>query len=316
MKKTLLQAENLHHFYEANCAVKDVSLNLKQGDILGLLGPNGAGKSTTMKMLCGILPPHSGQITLNGFDLFEQAIQAKQQIGYLPEQPPLYPELSVNEYLNYSAQLRRIKKSTINNARQKAIQRCGLESVQNKLIKQLSKGFQQRVGIAQVIIHNPPVVILDEPTVGLDPIQIREIRQLIIELGQEHAVILSTHILPEVQAVCNQVKIIHQGELVYSDSMQALNQKQDTQHLKVHFQQTPPHEALMSLDYIQSIEPIDTAIFLLQCNDVQIAAQKIAALAIEKKWGLLELTPKKQSLENIFVSLTAGEKNKNKAQHP
>ena len=313
MKKTLLQAENLQHHYGANCAVKDMSLSLKQGDILGLLGPNGAGKSTTMKMLCGVLPPHSGQITLNGFDLFEQATQAKQQIGYLPEQPPLYPELSVNEYLIYSAQLRRIKKTEINKAREKAIQRCGLSSVQDKLISQLSKGFQQRVGIAQAIIHNPPIVILDEPTVGLDPIQIREIRQLISELGEQHAVILSTHILPEVQAVCNQVKIIHQGELVYSDNMQALESTPQPQLLKVRFQQAVSCEEIKSLDCIQSCDAQGEQQFLLRCDDSQIAAQAIVKIAVEKNWGLLELTPQQQSLESIFVHLTASDKNTGEA---
>lgn len=197
----LIQAKNLHRYYADTHAVNNVSIELNQGEILGLLGPNGAGKSSCLQMLCGALAPSAGQILINDLDLLDQPIQAKQHIGYLPDKPPLYQELSVNEYLDYAARLRRIPGSQLKPLRDHAIQRCGLEDYGKRLIANLSKGYQQRVGIAQAIIHQPEIIILDEPTVGLDPIQMREIRKLIIELGKQHGVILSTHILPEVQAV-------------------------------------------------------------------------------------------------------------------
>ncbi len=306
MEKTLIKAEQLQHFYGDSCAVQSISLDLKQGDILGLLGPNGAGKSTTMKMLCGILPPHQGQVTINGYDLLEQPAKAKQQIGYLPEQPPLYQELKVSEYLNYSGQLRHIKKADLQQAAQTAMERCGLEQVKHKLISQLSKGYQQRVGIAQAIIHNPPVIILDEPTVGLDPIQIREIRQLISELGQEHGIILSTHILPEVELICNQVNIIHQGQLVYSDSMDALNQRQ-SRELIISMIQPPKARQFEYEPYVISATPLSHNRFKLKVEDSELAAQQLAISAVENDWGITELSPYKQTLESIFVSLTSGD---------
>ena len=307
MRKILLLADQLEHYYGHSCAVKNISFSLQQGDILGLLGPNGAGKSTTMKMLCGVLPLHQGQIKINDFDLLDHAEEAKQEIGYLPEQPPLYNELTVSEYLGYSAQLRRIPNKRLNTARQIAMERCGLHDVQHKLIGQLSKGYQQRVGIAQAIIHNPSVIILDEPTVGLDPIQIRQIRQLIRELGEDHGLILSTHILPEVQAVCKQVKIIHQGRLVYSDTLDALQQEQCKQTLILRLQRPPQISELQKLPYVQQLDTMSEGQFTLQVSNLDEAAEQLAILSVNNNWGLRELSPHTQSLENIFVSLTSND---------
>ncbi|HEB77708.1 MAG TPA: ATP-binding cassette domain-containing protein, partial [Methylothermaceae bacterium] len=209
----LIDAHNLYRFYGNTCAVADLSLTLEKGEILGFLGPNGAGKSTTMQMLCGNLAPSAGEIRINGIDLLERPKEAKRHLGYLPEVPPLYRELTVDEYLDYCGRLHGLAGSGLRRAREEAKARCGLEQTGHRLIGNLSKGFQQRVGIAQAILHSPPVVVLDEPTVGLDPIQIREIRALIRDLGREHAVLLSTHILPEVQTVCSRVMIIHRGRV-------------------------------------------------------------------------------------------------------
>jgi len=214
----LIQATSLNRYYGVHQAVNDYNLTLNKGEVLGLLGPNGAGKSTTMQMLTGNISPSSGDVLVNGISLIEQPESAKSAIGYLPEQPPVYRDMTVREYLIYCAALHGIDKSKKNNAVIEASTRCGLQDVQNKLIANLSKGFQQRVGITQAILHKPDVVILDEPTVGLDPLQINQIRQLIRELGEDHAVILSTHILPEVQAVCDRVQIINHGKTVFSDS--------------------------------------------------------------------------------------------------
>ncbi|MDH3343353.1 MAG: ABC transporter ATP-binding protein, partial [Gammaproteobacteria bacterium] len=216
---SLITVNNLVRYYGQHRAVDDISFTLKTGDILGFLGPNGAGKSTTMKMLSGNLAPNAGEIHINGFDLLDQPRQAKTEIGYLPEQPPLYKEMTVDEYLTYCARLHRIPKSNIANAVKLAKTRCSLTEVGRRLLGNLSKGYQQRAGIAQAIIHSPKIIILDEPTVGLDPNQIREIRDLIVELGKEHGIILCTHILPEVEAVCNRVQIINKGKFVYEASM-------------------------------------------------------------------------------------------------
>lgn len=303
----LISAQNLHRSYAGIPAVQDVSFELHQGDVLGFLGPNGAGKSTTMQMLAGVLAPSAGRILINGFDLLDNPQAAKKQIGYLPETPPLYGELSVDEYLAYAAKLRGIKHHELKTALDEAKQRCGLTQVSRRLISNLSKGYQQRVGIAQAIIHKPAVVILDEPTVGLDPIQIREIRELIRELGQQHGVILSTHILPEVQTVCNRVQIINRGQLVFSDSMQTLENKLHSSRLIVAFDRPPPIQHLQDIAGVLMVELMGSGRFRLHLADSQPMGELIASAAVAQDWGLQELTPEKNSLEQIFVELTAGE---------
>jgi ABC-2 type transport system ATP-binding protein len=218
----LVEVKQLYRYYGQHCAVKNINFSLKKGQILGFLGVNGAGKTTTMQMLCGNLAPSSGEILINGVDLLANPVKAKQSIGYLPDQPPLYKELTVTEFLRYCAELHRIPKAEINDAVLSVQKRCGLTEVAPRLIANLSKGYQQRVGIAQAILHNPPLIVLDEPTVGLDPVQIKEIRTLIKELAAEHGVILSTHILSEVEETCTDVQMIHQGELVLNKSLAEL----------------------------------------------------------------------------------------------
>lgn len=307
MSKRLLQASTLHKNFGDTQAVNGVSFDLHKGEILGFLGPNGAGKSTTMQMLCGVLPPSQGQVRIKGIDLLDHPGQAKRHIGYLPETPPLYPELSVDEYLRYCAQLHRMPSADISQAILLSKQRCGLADVSSRLIGNLSKGYQQRVGIAQAILHNPDIVILDEPTVGLDPIQIREIRKLIIELGQDHGVILSTHILPEAQAVCNRVQIIHQGRLVYSENMDLFDQGERDEQIIVSFNRPPPRSQLLALAGVSQIEDLSPGRFRLHLEDAQPMAELIVSAAVAQDWGLVELTPVKPSLEQKFVELTSGE---------
>ena len=304
---TLISAQNLHRAYAGMPAVQNLSFELQQGDILGFLGPNGAGKSTTMQMLAGVLAPSAGRILINGVDLLDQPQAAKKQIGYLPEVPPLYGELNVDEYLLYAARLRGLPHKSLTGALNEAKARCGLSDVGKRLIANLSKGYQQRVGIAQAIIHKPAVVILDEPTVGLDPIQIREIRDLIRELGQQHGVILSTHILPEVQTVCNRVQIINRGQLVFSDSMQSLENRLHSSRLIVAFDRPPPVQHLHDIAGVNLVELIGAGRFRLHLADNQPLGELIASAAVAQDWGLQELTPEKNTLEQIFVELTAGE---------
>lgn len=220
-----ISAHNLSRHFGSHTAVRRVDLELKQGEVLGLLGPNGAGKSTTMHMLTGNLAPTSGSVQICGVDLLKNPREAKRFIGYLPENPPLYKELTVDEYLHFVARLHDIELAQIDSVLNAVKQRCGLHDIGKRLISALSKGYQQRVGIAQAIIHQPAVIILDEPSVGLDPNQIREIRLLIRELGKSSGVILSTHILPEVESVCDRVQIMHQGVMVFSAALAELKQK-------------------------------------------------------------------------------------------
>jgi ABC-2 type transport system ATP-binding protein len=300
----LISVNNLVRYYGDHCAVNNISFELAAGDILGFLGPNGAGKSTTMQMLSGNLAPTEGEIHINGIDLLDQPGKAKSALGYLPETPPLYKEMSVDEYLRYCAKLRRINKADISHSMELAKQRCGLTAVGKRLIGNLSKGFQQRVGIAQAILHSPEVIILDEPTVGLDPIQIREIRELITELGKSHGVILSTHILPEVESVCNRVQIINAGKLVYASDMKGLQKQQDTGKYVITLARPPAMAELEATGIIDQIEQRDHNSFIVHTS---AAADELSATIVKNNWGLTRLMPHEHSLEQIFVNLTLGD---------
>lgn len=220
-----VSARSLYRHFGNRTAVHGINLEVKYGEVLGFLGPNGAGKTTVMRMLTGNLAPSAGRIEICGIDLLNKPQAAKARMGYLPEIAPLYRELTVSEYLRFTARLHRVKRADIGPSVNKTMRRCGLGNSGQRLIGSLSKGYQQRVGIAQAIIHDPDVIILDEPTAGLDPNQIREIRELIRELGTNRAIILSTHILSEVESVCNHVHILHEGRTVFTDSIGAMQQK-------------------------------------------------------------------------------------------
>lgn len=301
--ETLIDAQHLYRYYGPACAVRDVGFQLAKGDVLGFLGPNGAGKSTTMQMLTGNLAPSAGTIRVRGVDLLDEPKCAKRELGYLPEQPPLYREHTVDEFLLYCGRLHRVPRARLRQALAQAKERCGLEAVGRRLIGNLSKGYQQRVGIAQAILHNPAVVILDEPTVGLDPIQIREIRHLIRELGNDHGIILSTHILPEVQGVCNRVQIINRGRLVFADSMSGLEKHLHSQHLIVQLRNPPAPDELLQIRGVAALESLDDGRLRLRYEDVSPAAA-LAEAAVTRGWGLEALIPERRTLEQIFVELT------------
>jgi ABC-2 type transport system ATP-binding protein len=302
----LVRIDHLHRDYGQIHAVDDLSFELARGDVLGFLGPNGAGKSTTMQMITGNLAPSGGEIRICGIDLLDQPKRAKSEIGYLPEQPPVYRELTVDEYLTYCARLNRIARGHVQRAVATAKDRCGLGDTGQRLIGNLSKGYQQRVGIAQAIIHNPAVVILDEPTVGLDPIQIREIRGLIRELGEAHGIILSTHILPEVQATCNRVQIIHHGRLVFSDSTRGLEQQLNATALVAAFRSEPDQAALTQLPGVTAVEMLDAGRVRLHYSATD-PAEALAELAASRHWRLYELVPERRTLEQIFIELTCSD---------
>ncbi len=304
MTTLLIEAKNLSRYYGNHCAVDGVSFNLSKGEVLGFLGPNGAGKTTTMQMLCGNLAPSAGQIFINGFDLLDQPKQAKCCLGYLPDTPPLYKELTVNEFLQYCARLHRLSFREINNAVNTAKDRCGLNDVADRLIVNLSKGYQQRVGIAQAILHNPEIIILDEPTVGLDPIQIKEIRSLIKELGSEHGIILSTHILSEVQESCSHVQIINQGKLIFKETTKGLNQRMNSATIKVVTRTPLDLEQFSNISSINNIENQSNTSYLIHHNSNNNPIEQIAEIIVNSGWGLLEISPIRKSMEDIFISLT------------
>lgn len=310
----LVRVEHLCRYFGETCALNDLSFEVHRGEVLGFLGPNGAGKSTTMQILSGNLAPSAGRVLINGVDMLKQPRQAKAALGYLPDQPPLYRELTVNEYLQYCARLRRIPRGERCLAIERAKQRCGLTEVGRRLIGNLSKGYQQRVGIAQAIVHMPALVILDEPTVGLDPIQMREIRALIRELSAEHGVILSTHILPEIQATCDRVQIINKGQLMLSDTLAGLQARMHSSSMIVGLHNMPPLTELAALPGIGSVELLaDGRVRLHHASPDLLThnpAEALVARAVQQGWRLYELIPERASLEQIFVDITRTE------QHP
>jgi ABC-2 type transport system ATP-binding protein len=311
----LIRLEHVYRYYGPTCALHDVSFAVGRGEVLGLLGPNGAGKSTAMQIISGNLAPSAGQVWVNGIDLLDDPLAAKAGLGYLPDQPPLYRELSVDEYLGYCARLNRIPSARQREAIATAKARCGLTEVGRRLIGNLSKGYRQRVGIAQAIIHSPPVVILDEPTVGLDPLQMREIRALIRELRAEHSIILSTHILPEVQAVCDRVQIISNGRLLLNDSIAGLQLRMRASSLTVALRRPPAAEVLRALPGVQAVEPIDQeGRWRLHYDPERNPAEALAAAAAQQDWGLYELIPERVSLEEVFVDITRSDPTESPAE--
>jgi ABC-2 type transport system ATP-binding protein len=300
----LIEAEHLYRYYGQHCAVNDLNLSLEKGQVMGFLGPNGAGKTTTMQMLAANLAPDSGLIKINGFDLQHQATDAKRHLGYLPEIPPLYKDLTVTEFLEYCAKLQGLNRQEIPVALAKALDRCGLGQVADRLINNLSKGFQQRIGIAQAIVHNPILLILDEPTVGLDPLQIREIRSLIRELGKDHGVILSTHILSEVQESCTHVHIINKGHSLLSESIIGLEQQMNTGILLLTTRKKPDTAILSAILGVNSIETVTDNQLKIHYSTNHNPVQQLTETVIAAGWELTEISTVKKSLEDIFIALT------------
>jgi len=307
MSSVLLSAKELSRSYGQQHAVQNINFEVNKGEVLGFLGPNGAGKSTTMKMLSGNLSPTHGEIIINGYDLLSQPKQAKTHIGYLPETPPLYKELTVKEFLSFCASINNIPSAKHKAAVDTAIERCGLSDVTQRLIGHLSKGYQQRVGIAQAIIHTPAVVILDEPTSGLDPIQIREIRHLIRDIATEHSVILSTHILPEVEMLCDRVQIINNGQLILSDTIEGFSQQMQTSHLLVELTFPPTVNVLENIAGIITVETITSTLFRIHYSPEHNPTNEIVSRAATEQWQLTQLTPQQHSLEDVFMKIIRDE---------
>lgn len=305
-----LFARNLTRRFGSQTVIDDVSFELRRGEVLGLLGHNGAGKTTTMQMLTGCLSPNSGSIEICGIDLTQNPTLAKTHLGYLPETPPLYRELTVNDYLTFAARLRGMKSTELSAALAQAKQRCGLEAVSKKIIGTLSKGYQQRVGIAQAIIHQPAVIVLDEPTVGLDPSQILDIRNLIRELGSAHSVILSTHLLSEVQSICNRVEILQNGKLIYGDTSARMQRYGQISGFIVSLRNPPALSVLQNLGGVTQVEQLSDMQFRVLHTAEHNPSAELLTLAAQKNWQLEQLTPLQTTLEEVFVKITNEEKSK------
>jgi ABC-2 type transport system ATP-binding protein len=306
----MIQVTGLSKKYANYVAVDNISFSVEKGDIVGFLGPNGAGKTTTMRVLTGFMPPTAGKVTVGGFDVFEQPMEVKKRIGYLPESPPLYPEMSVSDYLTFVARLKGIPNLEIADRVQQVMKKCSVADVSSKLISKLSKGYRQRVGLAQAIVHNPDVLILDEPTSGLDPKQILETRDLIKGLAGEHTIILSTHILPEVESICRTVIIISKGKLVKTDSVENLKNRAvftielstagrgDATAVRQKLEQVASVSKV--LDHASSSERLAFDIEGLAGSDVR---PDVARAVVQSGWNLLEMKSS-TTLEDVFLELT------------
>lgn len=309
----MIEVSHLSKNYGDRVAISDLSFTIEKGEVVGFLGPNGAGKSTTMKIITGFMAPSSGQAKVCGFDVFENPIEVKKRIGYLPETPPLYTDMLVEDYLKYVAELKQVPAAKIKSYVERALEKTQLTSVKKRLIQNLSKGFKQRVGIAQALVSEPEVLILDEPTVGLDPKQVAEIRDLIKELQGEHTIILSTHILPEVQATCNKVIIIHEGKIVAQESIEQIEKmNQGFILLTVKTRKSNSIAAqLQSIEGVQEVEVISEQHYRLKLIEQDDIIEKIANEVIRTGSGLIELSPSRANLEDVFLKLTYGQ---NKAE--
>ena len=264
----MIEVKNLTRYYGTRRAINNISFQIEKGEVVGFLGPNGAGKSTTMNIISCILPASSGSAKINGFDTFEQSLEIRKVIGYLPETPPLYSDMIVSDYLNFAAGIRGVDTKRISSSVDRVIEKCSLKDVSHRIIGRLSKGYQQRVGLAQCMVHDPEILILDEPTIGLDPIQIIEIRKLIQELTAEHTIILSSHILPEITQICKRVIIINEGEIAAVDSLGGLEaslRKSERLSLTVRNSENNIVEKLNGLDQVISATNSEGNQYLIEC---------------------------------------------------
>ena len=306
----MIKVENLTKRYAGQAAIQDLNFEVGQGEIMGFLGPNGAGKTTTMRILSSFMPPTSGRATVAGFDVFEQSLQARAHLGYMPENVPLYNDMRVTEYLGYRAALKAVPHRRVAERVGDVKELCGLKEVEKKVIGTLSKGYRQRVGLADALLHEPDLLILDEPTIGLDPNQIRQVRELIKNLGKQHTILLSTHILPEVEMTCSRVIIIHKGRIEACDTPENLLGKIRQAGGVVLEAKVGVDNGGEELKKISGVRDVtvdadgDWKIFSLRVESGTDVREEIFRLAIDRHWTVRELTQRRATLEDVFVELT------------
>ena len=305
MSASIVKVENLSHRYSVQWAVKDISFELTRNGIYGLLGSNGAGKSTIMNIMCGVLKQSQGEVYINGISMREQPVAAKKNIGFLPQQPPLQMDLTVEEYLIHCANIRLMESSKVKGAVKEVMGKVGISHFNKRLIRNLSGGYQQRVGIAQAIIHKPGFVVLDEPTNGLDPNQILEVRNLIKEIAEERTVVLSTHILQEVQALCDNIWMINEGNLVFSGALDEFDNYIMPTTLSVSLMAPPAAEDLKAIQGVTAVEELGGIRFRIQfAHNAQDVIERIVETSVARQWRLIEIALEKNSLETVFAELT------------
>jgi ABC-2 type transport system ATP-binding protein len=304
LKDSIIKIEHLSHRYSSNWAIRDINMEINHSGIVGLLGSNGAGKSTTMNILCGALNQTEGKVYINGIDIREQPELAKREIGFLPQTAPLFMDLTVDEYLQYCAELRWVPKKKIKTAVEEAKERCGITHFSSRLIGNLSGGYRQRVGIAQAIIHHPKVVVLDEPTNGLDPNQITEVRALIKEIATDRLVIFSSHILTEVQFLCKDIKMIEGGKIVFADTMEAFYNYVEPHSLLLSMENPPVQEELLKIAGATKVEFLTERQIRLHFSGDQEITERVIAASIHNGWKLREISIDKSSLDEIFKHLS------------
>jgi len=315
----VIEVQNLVKHYGSVKAVDDISFTVEKGEILGFLGPNAAGKTTTMRIITGFMPASAGTVKVAGYDVFEQGLEVKKRIGYLPENPPLYSDMRVRDYLSFVARIKGVNSKTINAEVDRVAERLSVVEVMDNHISKLSKGYKQRVGFAQALLNNPPVLILDEPTNGLDPRQIIEVREIIKSLGNDHTVILSTHILPEVSMTCNRVAIINEGKLVKIDTPDNLTKQLRGSESIILQVEGPVNEVESAFSQHQSVTAVavqptsreNVATYRVETSIGSDIRKELAALVVNRGWGLFELKSEGLSLEDIFLKLTTKEEEVN-----
>jgi ABC-2 type transport system ATP-binding protein len=304
----IVKIEHLSHKYTSAWAIRDINLEIYQKGIVGLLGSNGAGKSTTMNILCGVLNQTEGNVYIDGIDIRQRPEEAKKLLGFLPQTAPLHLELTVEEYLTYCAFIRNVEKYKVKQAVKEVMEKCGVAHFSKRVLRNLSGGYKQRVGIAQAIIHQPKLVVLDEPTNGLDPNQVLEVRKLIKEIAEERAVIFSSHILSEVQAICKDIKMIESGHMVFSDTMNAFNNYIMPETILVSMDNPPPEEELASIPGITGVELLNDGSIRLRFKASAEISKQIVIMSVQRGWELKEITLEKSSLDEVFAQLSTKQK--------
>jgi ABC-2 type transport system ATP-binding protein len=310
----LITVENLTKRYAAKTAVEGMSFQVEKGEILGFLGPNGAGKTSTMRMITGYMPATEGTVRVDGFDVFDQPLEVRRRIGYLPENPPLYTEMTVATYLRFVAKIKGVASARLGDEVARVMTKVNITDVKDRIIAKLSKGYRQRVGLAQALLNDPPVLILDEPTIGLDPKQIQEVRELIKELAGSHTVVLSTHILPEVEQTCNRVVIIDHGKIVAVDTPQNLRfQAQGAEQIFLEVD-GPSADVIAALQQVPGVKDVRLVPdkngndrFRVESELRRDIRRDLARRVVEGGWGLLEMRASTMSLEDVFIKLTTAE---------
>ena len=304
MEESIVKVEHLSHRYSIQWAIRDINIEITRNGIYGLLGSNGAGKSTTMNIICGVLKQTEGDVYIKGINLRENPVEAKKHLGFLPQKPPLHMDLTIEEYLVHCANMRLIPPHKVQEAVKDVMGRCGISHFSRRLIRNLSGGYQQRLGIAQAIIHNPDFVVLDEPTNGLDPNQIVEIRELIREIAVDRTVILSTHILSEVQATCDYIRMIEEGQVVFSGTVDEFDNYIVPNTLFVSLIAAPPAEMIGEIPGVVAVEELGGSKFRIQFSDALEATERLVEASVTKGWRLVEIRQEKSSLDEIFAELS------------